>query len=443
MADEFEIKSGDLSINFKWIDSATTTSAALDATLARLSIGLRDTFATNYKSDKGDVGDKVEIPIYSLAEWIVSNWWALLFEPRKNEGEDEDGYMSRHWLGSARAGFALPDLWLVPTGDQIEFSSRQAYLRFARLTFTEQTTCEVPRDSVRQVFGQLVSEVVKRLKTREIGETLVSELWGLISSTTPNQEFYCTLMGALGLNPYDENSQIDRILDEISDHLTPSALLDLCQASDEFTLRRSAAIASGAYDALTDARPFSLASLQPAFRRLPSDDIPAWRGGIDAAHRVRQEIGVSANDPEGGTTLFDKFGIDCSTDNHVVATEQTDFAGVSGALDPENIDEVRLSMVERKESQRRFTAARGIFLTLDQRQHPDKRLITTARTRDQQASRAFAAELLAPIRHIRARSGGSSISTYRVQEIAEELNVSPWVVKWQATNNRIHVIDSY
>src|SRR5690606_21452148 len=119
----------------------------------------------------------------------------------KSEGEDEDGYMARHWVGTARAGFALPDLWMIPTGDRLEINSRSAYLRFSRLTFTEDITCEIARDSARTVLGKFVSEVVQRLKARKIGGTVVDELWRLISDTTPDQELYCSLIGALGLNP--------------------------------------------------------------------------------------------------------------------------------------------------------------------------------------------------------------------------------------------------
>jgi hypothetical protein len=82
------------------------------------------------------LGDVDLGPLYNVAEWMTSNWWALLFEPRKSDqiehSEDEVGFRARHWLGYAREGFALPDLWFYPLGDEIEIAAYEKYLRFAR-----------------------------------------------------------------------------------------------------------------------------------------------------------------------------------------------------------------------------------------------------------------------------------------------------------------------
>jgi hypothetical protein len=98
------------------------------------------------------------------------------------------------------------------------------------------------------------------------------------------------------------------------------------------------------------------------------------------------------------------------------------------------------AVVGDSERHRRFAAARAAFVAW---MAPDKssRLITRARTRDQQASRAFAGEMLAPIGYIRKRVGGGHlpVSSYRIEEIADELNISPLVVQYQARNNRIGV----
>lgn len=105
-------------------------------------------------------------------------------------------------------------------------------------------------------------------------------------------------------------------------------------------------------------------------------------------------------------------------------------------------DDVTMHMAlgEPQLPRRRFAAARGAFLGWSSGVG-SSRLITSARTREQSGSRAFAAELLAPFEYVRRRAGGSAISMYRVEEIASELEVSPAVVKWQAQNNKLHVVD--
>ena len=63
--------------------------------------------------------------------------------------------------------------------------------------------------------------------------------------------------------------------------------------------------------------------------------------------------------------------------------------------------------------------------------------MTHAVTRDQQASRAFAAELLAPIDYIKAQTSGNKLHYQRVFDLATELGVEPGVVSKQAQNNGI------
>jgi hypothetical protein len=110
---------------------APTGHALLDDTLGRLAIKIGSDFATKFRTDNNNEGDQLLVPTYGLAEWIASNWWwSLLFEPPKDEYFQEDfDFRSRHWLGSARNGFALPDLWFCPAGEKIEIIGSAAHLR--------------------------------------------------------------------------------------------------------------------------------------------------------------------------------------------------------------------------------------------------------------------------------------------------------------------------
>jgi hypothetical protein len=101
---------------------------------------------------------------------------------------------------------------------------------------------------------------------------------------------------------------------------------------------------------------------------------------------------------------------------------------------------MQMVLADRDLPQRRFAASRATFIG-SVSNHQTSRLITNARIRDQQASRAFAAELLAPWDYIRSRAGGSAISGYRVEEISSELEVSSAVVRWQAKDNKVRVVD--
>jgi|ERR1700730_1967885 hypothetical protein len=101
---------------------------------------------------------------------------------------------------------------------------------------------------------------------------------------------------------------------------------------------------------------------------------------------------------------------------------------------------MRIALDEPQLPQRRFAAARAAFLGWTCSGPRCSRLITGARTRDQQMSRAFAAELLAPIDYIR-KYAEVGLSSFRMDEIASELGVSATVIRYQALNNRLQVVD--
>lgn len=422
----------DFRFDVGWQDAPTGGGVPLfDASVGQLTVSIRDVVVSSYESDNGDVGDELTIPLYAVAEWIAMNWWALLFEPRKSDVDSEEdiGFRSRHWLGFARDGFALPDLWFHPLGDDIEVSAQGGYLRFARLEFLTSAAANVPTGLVRDELGSFVDCVLRKMRENGVGDTPAHEAWRRVRTTEADAEQYCKLIGALGLSPYEEHEEIDRVIESMTE--TPSSVVnDLFQASngsDVSALSRAAR---------------QLWSQIPTFREIDIEplvglDLPGqfgsapWQWGKEAARIVRTGLGISSRDPRGGHAFFDKIGIDPdASDASGIIDDELATTRLSGGM-KRNDETMQIALAEPDFPRRRFAAARGAFLGWASGMS-SSHLITTARTRDQQASREFAAELLAPSVYIRGKAGGSAISTYRIEEIARELDVTPAVVKWQA-----------
>jgi hypothetical protein len=66
--------------------------------------------------------------------------------------------------------------------------------------------------------------------------------------------------------------------------------------------------------------------------------------------------------------------------------------------------------------------------------------LTSAVTRDQQASRAFAAELTAPFAFLRAKAKHSKLKQDQVIDLSAELDIGSDVVSKQALNNGLQVV---
>ena len=430
---------GDISLSVDWPGiPARGTCDLNDLSFGRLTMAVASANVTAWRGDNGSTGDSVEIGLYHLAEWIALNWWALLYEPKKGDGSDPDEYRHRHWLGTARNGFALPDLWITPAGPRIELTAEEQYLRSARATFLVGAACTADRHSVQVQLASFVDDVLGRISAAGLSDTIAHEAWNLVQTTEPGQDAYCQLIGALGLSPYDDNGQIDQILDSASEALDPNVLADLCQAVDSSSLRRLSDIVARVMPSLQNGHSVDLSSLVEI--PVPVDAAPKpWRRGVDAANRVRGHLGVSARDPRGVEAFFDVLKLDTTASIQlppVAADNGRVAAAIQRSVDPE----MRMALIESGEPQRRFTATRAVFLGwLEGRSA--SRLVTGAKTRDQQASRAFAAEMLAPYAYIKARAGGRTIRSRRIDEIAAEIGTSSAVVRYQASNNHIHVTE--
>jgi hypothetical protein len=441
MAGRIALTTG-LDITARW--SASPISGPLpevNHTLCRLGIACNGKNATAFKTDKGDTGDRIEAPAYYFAEWLAVNWWAIFHEPSKVEDDTRDkaenvGFQTRHWAGTARNGFSLPDLWLVPTGNDLQVEAVPAYLSRNRLKFTVAFKEKLPIDQAKDNAAAFIDSVISRMEEHGLSDTVLQEAWALIKATGDSERLFCARIGALGLSPYEEHADIEVALDGAAEQLPSRIVRDLCEAATPETFVELAAWVRQAFGTLDAGKAEIDFSAIPA-RPVTPDPRP-WYWGKIAAIKLRETFGVPATDPDAGEQILRSLGID--PEGTATLFSRGESLDVEGALDRHD-NLVRLAVTASKEvPQRRFATTRGVFLGWGADQQ-DARLITRAHTREQQASRAFAAESLAPIDYIRRRAGRGLVSRQRLGEIAHELGVSPAVVAYQATNNHLPVAD--
>ena len=250
-------------ISARWLPGAEPGDGddAARATFGWLRLSVGEQSLTHFRTDHGQEGDEVQVPLYHIAEWIALNWWSLLYEPKKTDNAEQDfDFRSRHWLGVTRNGFALPDTWIIPAGGRVEINSFARHLAATRLQFTESVHAAVDASQVRQALTAFVGHVVDRLETAK-EHTLLEQVWSAIRATSANSEEFCRLVGSLGLSPYDEHPEIEALLDHLSETLNPNLLRDLCEAASSATLSRVAKIATRVWRELPKAPEADLSKL--------------------------------------------------------------------------------------------------------------------------------------------------------------------------------------
>ncbi len=432
----------DLSIETPWL--AATGSSALDATMAKLKILINSTNVTAFEGLTEAGGDYLALPVYPFAEWLAEHWWAMLHEPRKREddepGEDQ-GWRLRHDISAAGQGFILPRVTFVPVGEQVMLQATKRRPQHAGVRFLHGATATLPRNEVEASLKCFLSNTVRRLDQQNVRSTRLHEVFEQIIGTAADEEPFCRLMGTLGLSPYDENGEIEDLMLQAAGEIGERAMLDICRAATPETFKTVLETARQALAMTRNAAVIDLSVLSSAQK--PPDDFIAegWRVGIQGAKRIRAAFGISDDDPTASDTLLGRLGLSLEMGANETAQRQMHKGddpqlAITGAVVRKD-SHARVALAQKCLAQRRFTALRATYAAWTSTGATDIRLITHAITRDQQQSRAFAAEMAAPIAYIRRERHSQRATNSFAEELASNLGVDIDVVRYQMRNNGI------
>lgn len=425
-------------ISCSWLPASDLKVSEADATLCKMLIKLDGKNLTAFKDPRNNISHDIEIPAFYLAEWIAENWWPLLWEPRKSEDDDDNAeFLSRHSFLAAQHGFALPKILIVPTGRSVQVSASGRDARLADVRFLHGALEAIPRENVQAELTKFVGAVVARLEDARVSETYLQDAWQLISETDSEEEQFCRFAGALGLSPYDIDDSTAALIERLLPTLGERLLMDLCLASPAHSFATVASLAEKAVSLTKDVSASTLTPLDAFAAPRDNVNVPAHRRGVQAAQLLRRKFRIKDTDVNGASRIFESLKID--TGFQVQPSKNDDDLSITGAVVREE-SEMKVALLQTAEIKRRFTGARAIFSAWSSENTIESRLLTAAATRDQQANRAFAAELTAPLALIRARASSKrQLSRDALYDLAGELKIGLDVVKNQALNNGVRV----
>jgi hypothetical protein len=160
--------------------------------------------------------------------------------------------------------------------------------------------------------------------------------------------------------------------------------------------------------------------------------------GVQGAYILRKRLGIKDTDVKGASKIFELFEIDTTLRSSSFRNNTSDETAITGAV-VRNDDVMRIGLLQEKETKRRFAGARAIFSAWSSDESTEPRLLTSAVTRDQQANRAFAAELTAPEAVVKANAKNGRLSSASLFDLAAEAQISPDVVAKRASDIGIRV----
>lgn len=420
----------------EWVAAEDVRGPELASTWASVLIRVGDSVITRIVDRRAQtVRDRLYVPLYPLAESLVSNWWFLLHEVGNPLKDADDAFRRRHALVSVRDGYAFPKLQVASSGPRTQLAWTSESLEWAKLDYQDENQVWVDRNEFRESCADFVDLVVRRLVSCGIEGTFLQEEWASVQAADQDESLFCEVAAGLGWDPY-----------ALSDSQR-EAVLRLEQVLDDSVLDEAIAVLDVDYlEAETAA---IAAALEPGRgTRLPLEHVRAvgqttvrtggspWQAGYALARNLRQGLGLDDEPLPTMETLGEALRENPAS--LIKATRARDLGAadlVNGVVTTGEDGLPAFALRRGPASSRRFHFCRGLAEVLTSPGSPA--LLTRAGSDRQQRNRAFAAEFLAPAAALRARVPRPILDEESVDELAAEFGVSSWLIAHQLENHQV------
>jgi hypothetical protein len=382
------------------------------------------------------------VPAFPIAEWLIQNWWSLLNElcpweivPKSVVDGRQLSWSKRHCLRAADSALLLPRLYLFSDGQSLRAewqADPSDSLPNMPGEFVTGGAEQLDSIATEESFSQFISGVLGRVAGLDDERTAeLSDQWRAIQNADDEEREFCTIAGRMGLDPYHRNEMTDALalfLDESNaGSQEPLLLRDLTEVAQPDTIKQQWSWIGGA------TRDLGLGprTVEPPFE-LPSRRLSPPEFGYRLAHDVRAAVDRESEPlksvEEAAEPLFHG-GFRVEDRNHIPGQGILAVVGQSRSGDVVAAGPV----AGQHPNSQRFLVARSLYHALVT-SGVSQRLVTRSYSWDQKASRAFAAELLAPQRALVNRLGATSADLETIESLGREFGASAILIEKQLVN---------
>ncbi len=425
----------DITFDTEWHDGDGIEGAELAATFASLRISVGGHRITRVLDKRAQtVRDSVFVPLYPLAEWLVSNWWFLAYEFNNPTKTEDRAFHGRHTLGTHTEGYALPNLTMVSSGTRTDLCWGGSESDWSTVDFLARGRMSIGRERFRQTCADFVDKVIRRLTELDIEGTFLQEEWQSIQSADNDEAVFCETAAGLGWDPYDlDESRQDQII-SLAKELGPlcSEAVSVLDASRP--LEDSTAIVAALK--MSRSNRLHLQSLGEPNQTKRLKGHYSWEAGWDMARQARHRLGLDGQPVRTMESLAQALGVsglELEKATQPLATLDG-LRLVDGVVVVGADTTLSLGLGNRSAHSRRFAFCRALAEAMTS---SGNALLTRGHTDRQRSNRAFAAEFLAPASGLRQRVAHSVLESEEVDELAEEFGVSTLVIVHQLENHGI------
>lgn len=407
------------------------------ATAAEVTVGVGMQFLSSIQDpDTGEVTFGTRLPAVVLAQGVARNWWRLLYEPQhvfERRQEPDLRFEARHRLDSFTPGYVFPPIGIWSGGETVMVGTFQADRRFHNKSFLlppRYSPWSVARGPAQEALGAFITSVLEQLHPEMPAHADLKSEWDRILHSTHDAEehAWCTNAGRLGLDPYSGDTPD---LSRLSAGMPEQLFADVCEAGNPRDINRTCDWVRSITARFRSIPPISIKAFGgPPYRNLNE---PGRVNGRDGATMLRDRLNLPLDPIRALKIIFD--GADQAPEYRVTEMEAGEVEGIGKRTDQR---EVKTAVAARSARQQRFRMCRTVFLAW-RAGGESEFAATPADTWRQQASRAFAAELLAPAKLLEQRYGKTGLNKTAVERLATEWLCPPQIIVHQAKNHGIAV----
>ncbi len=421
----------------EWVPAEHVRGPELASTWASLLVRVDDSVITRVVDRRAQtVRDHVYVPLYPLAESLVTNWWFLLHEVGNPAKDDDDAFMRRHALVSLRDGYAFPRLQVASSGGRTLLAWESDSPSWAKLDYQGENRIWIDRNEFREGCTELVDRVIRRLLSCGIERTLLQDEWAAIQAADQEESRFCRTAAGLGWDPYAlDDPQREAVL-RLEDVLDAAIIEEAVSVLDVGQLSAQATAIAAALEPASGSR-LPLRHVRDACAQpMPGNDGSPWDAGYALARNVRERLGLDGGPLRTMQALGGALREDPAALVEATAPRDLGAAGfLNGVVSADEDGLPSFALRKGRDSNRRFHFCRGLAEVLTSPGSPA--LLTQARSDRQQRSRAFAAEFLAPSAALRIRVPRRVLDEEYVDDLAAEFGVPPWLIAHQLQNHGI------
>jgi hypothetical protein len=412
---------------FNWMDAGPSPDSMARHTMAALSIEAGDATITAVIDRRNrSYRDHVIVPLYHVAEWLVTNWWHIWYEVADTREQRPD-FECRHSLAFAGDGFVLPNLHMVPESGRMHLRWTRYKPRHARIEFVDESETIVERPQLEEQLRTIVEAVLERIRGVSGDDSAVRTLedaWDAVNGLDPEEQEFSRAAALLGIDPYAVPDAVAGAIISFWEKADPSIREDALASAGEESLAAVSQWLNRTFEILADAESGSDWNRLRQTLSASATGAP-WTRGYELARCARSELGVGE----------EKFEFDMGGALALRHSEQrppsTRIHGVVA------VDAPTCVTAPRAESGKRFLLARALGDYLD-RTEPGAGILSSLATDRQAQSRAFAAEFLAPASSLRAAIGDANlVEPEQVDDLGRRFGVAGEVIRRQIENHNI------